>query len=601
MGKVNFYILWSLHDVPRQFISRSGRPCYQVQLPLPLPHQLLVFGVGDWEYPSAYGSLAVMVSVSPELEPQVIGSISPKARCFLWEGEWRADLQAMATEKAKRGLCGKILLTVCGEVKPSIVSSTPASSQKWVIPDWKSEEQVMETPNCTDIEENTSHSISYAELKSSKLEMEDSSQKARKLCVWPTDETQKWTVVRSRGSEELSSFQDSCQTSGQRKRTQSLLEGEQDDMEKTAARLNKKCQPPCYCCSGVSLPLFCAVLQGAVSHVVHPSKRWCHSMCLSDLETAILIGGEAVNQEHCTDSLWKLELDSDFWFPMGSSGSGPVPPCSRGLSATFDPEAKVVYVYGGLKEDNHHSDIYVLNTLTWKWKLVIAKGSIPALAYHSAFIYRKELFVFGGVQPSRCPLGQTCSDTLYIFNPEFGLWYQPIVEGDRPLPRFGHSTTLLSNKLVIFGGKKTAAYLNDLHILDLGFMEYTAVKYEDLAPLPRGFHAAVPVGNNRVLISGGCSAIGALQDAHVFNLDTCSWSSVICPALCSKPRAGHSMILLGGAPAGDEDKRHRTSGACCTILVFGGSDSSGTFYDDIVKCSVEFPGMEEGLNCKWDF
>lgn len=31
-----------------------------------------------------------------------------------------------------------------------------------------------------------------------------------------------------------------------------------------------------------------------------------------------------------------------------------------------------------------------------------------------------------------------------------------------------HSSTLLPNKLVIFGGRKTAAYLNDLYILDLG-------------------------------------------------------------------------------------------------------------------------------------
>lgn len=59
------------------------------------------------------------------------------------------------------------------------------------------------------------------------------------------------------------------------------------------------------------------------------------------------------------------------------------------------------------------------------------------LAYHSATIYKKELFVFGGVHPSCCPGVKACSNALYIFNPEFELWYQPIVEGDRPLPRFG--------------------------------------------------------------------------------------------------------------------------------------------------------------------
>lgn len=31
------------------------------------------------------------------------------------------------------------------------------------------------------------------------------------------------------------------------------------------------------------------------------------------------------------------------------------------------------------------------------------------------------------------------------------------------------------------------------------------------------FHAALPVSDNRILVSGGCSAIGALQDVHIFN------------------------------------------------------------------------------------
>lgn len=62
------------------------------------------------------------------------------------------------------------------------------------------------------------------------------------------------------------------------------------------------------------------------------------------------------------------------------------------------------------------------------------------LAYHSAAFYKKELFVFGGVQPSQSSGDKSCSNALYIFNPEFELWYKPIVEGDKPLPRFGSAS-----------------------------------------------------------------------------------------------------------------------------------------------------------------
>lgn len=55
---------------------------------------------------------------------------------------------------------------------------------------------------------------------------------------------------------------------------------------------------------------------------------------------------------------------------MDSSASGPLPLSAQGHSAAFDPELKVVYVYGGLREGQRFSDIYVLDTLTWKWKII---------------------------------------------------------------------------------------------------------------------------------------------------------------------------------------------------------------------------------------
>lgn len=66
-----------------------------------------------------------------------------------------------------------------------------------------------------------------------------------------------------------------------------------------------------------------------------------------------------------------------------------------------------------------------------------AKGNVPHLAYHSAVIYQKELFVFGGIQASHSQGHKSCSNALYIFNPEHELWYKPIVEGNKPLSRFG--------------------------------------------------------------------------------------------------------------------------------------------------------------------
>ncbi|KAI4879791.1 hypothetical protein NFI96_027197 [Prochilodus magdalenae] len=561
-----------------------NRKSYQVQMPLPLPKQLVVYSLGEWTSFSCETTVVIEVSVSPDVKPQKIGILSAHSRCLVWEGDWTLDLLAESAEKSRRGVYAKVVLTVCGEVRASFVSSTPLVSRR--RPSSSQSSSICQTllgsgsnNNITTRRSSPEDTISYAELKTSKGEMQNTS-----LGVWAVDKTPRRTVIGKRGRiwsyEGPETPHKLCQASNPKKLRLSITSIPQSE-EREAVKRRRSCRAE------------------------HPSKRWSHTMCLSDPDTAILIGGETADQAHSSDSIWKLEIDGDFWFPMDSAAAGPLPPSAQGHSAAFDPKSKVVYVYGGLREGQRYSDIYMLDTLTWKWKLIKAKGNVPSLAYHSATIYKGELYVFGGLQPSRGPGGKACSNALYIFNPEHELWYQPIVEGDRPLPRFGHSTTLLPDKLVIFGGRKTAAYLNDLHILDLGsFMEYTAVKYENMPPLARGFHAAVPVSDNRVLISGGCSALGALQDLHLFNLDTNSWTSVVCPLLCSKPRAGHSLISLGGTAVSDtnarEQKDHRRtcSPKQFTVLVFGGSDNDGTFYDDVVKCIVDIPTEGLGLGSK---
>lgn len=546
-------------------------------MPLPLPKQLIVFSLGEWSSFSSDTEISVEVLLGPEVKSQVIGTLSPQSRCLIWQGVWTPELLTEATQRGRRGVYAKVMLSITGRVRSSFISSTPRVKRKRLALNHSS------NPSSTLLSSGESHDITQisppegsvvcAELGKIRMETQENSL-LNVQGVWPMDKTPRRSIIGIKGyvwsSEEPESPWDPNQVSSPKKRKLHKMSAV-DLEDETAVKCVKSCRADC------------------------PSKRWSHTMCLSDPETAILIGGEADDQASCKDSIWKLEIDNDFWFPMDVSSPEVSPPSSQGHSATFDPESKVVYVYGGLRDGQRYSDIYVLDTKTWKWKLVSAKGNIPSLAYHSATVYKKELYVFGGVQPSRCPEGKVCSNALYIFNPEHGLWYQPIVEGDRPLPRFGHSITLLSNKVIIFGGRKTATYLNDLHILDLGFMEYTAVKYENMPPLARGFHAALPVSDNRVLISGGCSAVGALQDLHIFNIDTSSWTSVASPLLCSKPHAGHSLINLGCTKASSDprdgrEQRHGNSPSLyLSILVFGGSDCSGTFYNETIKCTVELP------------
>ncbi|MGH0171079.1 UNVERIFIED_CONTAM: hypothetical protein FKN15_060322, partial [Acipenser sinensis] len=572
--------------------SKFNRLCYQSQVPLPLPKQLVVFSLGDWRSYSRDTSITVEVSVSPDVTPQKIGRLSAETRCLVWEGEWRLDLLTAAMEQADRGVFGKLLLTVNGQVPLPL----PKQLVVFSLGDWRSYSrdtsitvEVSVSPDVTPqkigrLSAETRCLVWEGEWRLDLLTaaMEQADRGVFGKLLLTVNGQVKTSFTSSTPVSSRKRLNMDCQSSSQQVETMTtLLFSGVHQLPKTPERtvLGRSKIPNL---SAGDLSVMKSTIKDSP-----PSKKMCTlSVARSDEGKDVRFLNKA--RKSVKELVEQItEGDNDFWFPMDSSVSGPTPPCSRGHSATYDPESKCIYVYGGVKDGKRYSDIYMLNTLTWKWSLIPAKGKIPTLSYHSATIYKRELFVFGGVFPNPLPEGKAPSNALYIFNPEYEIWYQPIVEGEKPLPRFGHSATLLTNKLIIFGGKKTLAFLNDLHIMDLGFMEYTSVQYANSPPVPRGFHAAVPVSDNKVLISGGCSAIGALQDMHLFNLDNSTWSCVTPSGLCSVPRAGHSMINLDVPRLTDAEREKQPNGTFCMILMFGGSDCSGKFYNDTVKSILE--------------
>ncbi|XP_053154596.1 uncharacterized protein LOC128345924 isoform X2 [Hemicordylus capensis] len=550
-GKLDFYALWSLREPPRHLSSKHGRKCYQTLLPLPLPKQLVIFGLGDWSRYSQKTVVTVEVVVNPDTEPQRIGKLGSEARCLVWEGEWRVDVLMASLKQAENGNPVKLLLTV--------KEQAPEPSQSPVLPEDA-------FPIVQGLGETTEFPAGQAKSQSSVMPVKECgpernfSPPLEKLPMLPVPSASA-TPEEYEEARKKTCLPNPVQP---KKSRRVLFEPLATDGQQEAEDMEVKELQTC------------------------PSPRWCHAMCLCDPETAVLIGGEGTNQQFCKDTFWKLEIEDDFWFPLDFSTQDSMPQCSRGHSATYDPDTKSIYIFGGMREGKRYSSIHILDTASWKWRHVSAKGKVPTLAYHSATIFRKELFIFGGAFPKMSSLETgACSNALFIFNPEYEIWYQPIVEGEKPLPRLGHSATLLRNKLIVFGGQRTSVYLNDTHILDLGFMEYTSVPFLSGHPSARSFHAAMAVSDQKVLISGGCNAKGAFWDAFTFHLDSLTWNVVLHGDLCSVPRAGHTLLNLTYAHLTDVDKEIPGKRNLCTALIFGGSDRTGKFYNTTNKIQLD--------------
>ncbi|XP_077400830.1 kelch repeat-containing protein isoform X1 [Vanacampus margaritifer] len=322
-----------------------------------------------------------------------------------------------------------------------------------------------------------------------------------------------------------------------------------------------------------------ATSQGAVT----PSGRWGQMLCPIDAQTAILIGGQGARMQFCKDPLWKLCTEDLSWVAAETLAQGPTPEARIGHTAVYDPDSNRIFVFGGSKNKKWFNDVHILDTQSWKWSMVEAQGKVPPLAYHSCSLFRGELFVLGGVFPRPNPEPDGCSDSLYIFDPQLSIWYQPIVIGDIPSPRSGHSACVMpEGKIYLFGGWDTPVCYNDMFVLDLGLMEFSAVQTSGHIPSPRCWHGSTVISATKFLIHGGYNGNNSLSDAFVFDTETNIWTEVTLPQL-SLARAGHSIVAME-TPIARQSAEQR---ADKTLLVFGGGDNEGAFYADVTAVAVK--------------
>nr|XP_015194260.1 PREDICTED: uncharacterized protein LOC102695370 [Lepisosteus oculatus] len=618
MGDLAFYVVFGTEERPRKLWSDGACGQFSVGVPAVPPELLVVFGCGEW----APGGAEVAVELrGPGEEALPLGKLTPHCRCLLWEPGRSADWEKWASKMGSSGL--SLRLRVQGEE-----DSARAGQQG-------SQEPTTEA--------TTTPPSGRAKRKRGQLGWEEGQGQENVPPSVPPAEAQRRVRSHPRpGHTRPFTPVQPCRPEGKSK------------------------APAC----------------GA-----EPSGRWGHTLCPIGSQTAILIGGQGSRMQFCKDPMWKLCTEDLSWVAAETIADGPTPDCRIGHTATFDPEKKRIYVFGGSKNKKWFNDVHILDTVSWRWTMVEAQGKVPPLAYHTCSLFRGELFVLGGVFPRPHPEPDGCSDSLYIFNPELGIWYQPIVLGDRPAPRSGHSACVIRGKIYIFGGWDTPICYNDTHALDLGLMEFSAVEVRGAPPSPRRYNCTlcfffvfflvvVPnqkcqlqspqyqeqmkcrsvvdsCGALRVQVSGGqlwgsesagqwwtvgdsggqlCGSESAGQwwtlgdsggqwwgtesygqwgtvvdvpfrpgtvpgRSRCWGLtvrtpslaESSTWTAIVHPLLTATPRAGHTIVALGGAeqdpadpegPEGPEPRPH-------ALLVFGGGDNEGAFFSDRLTLKID--------------
>ncbi|KAF3844812.1 hypothetical protein F7725_007975 [Dissostichus mawsoni] len=125
-------------------------------------------------------------------------------RCLIWEGDWSPDIVTVAAARGRRGLYGKIVLTVCGETCDQPQDKSSVFSSTLVQRTFRMPEQHDTTDLSCTLPQNagnetitTNSSQLLADSVCSDAECESTIED--KPRVWPTDKTPRRTVISKRG------------------------------------------------------------------------------------------------------------------------------------------------------------------------------------------------------------------------------------------------------------------------------------------------------------------------------------------------------------------------------------------------------------------
>uniref|UniRef100_A0A674E630 F-box protein 42 n=2 Tax=Salmo trutta TaxID=8032 RepID=A0A674E630_SALTR len=238
-------------------------------------------------------------------------------------------------------------------------------------------------------------------------------------------------------------------------------------------------------------------------------------------------------------------------------------------SACYYDSNQSMYVFGGCTQSSCNAafnDLWRLDLNSKEWIRPLASGSYPSPKAGATLVMYKDLLVlFGGwTRPSPYPLHQPerFFDEIHTYSPSKN-WWNCIVTTHGPPPMAGHSSSVIGSTMVVFGGSLGARQMsNEVWVLDLEQWSWSKPTISGPSPHPRGGQSQIVVGNETLLILGGCGGPNALlKDAWLLHMDAPPWTwqqlrvenddhgapELWCHPAC---RVGQCVVVFSQAPSG---------------------------------------------------
>ncbi|KYQ93592.1 Kelch repeat-containing protein [Tieghemostelium lacteum] len=179
------------------------------------------------------------------------------------------------------------------------------------------------------------------------------------------------------------------------------------------------------------------------------------------------------------------------------------------------------------------------------WRIEQIEKEPSSRCAHQAEIINDYMYIFGGWNDENLMLND-----IHRFNSVTWEWEQLNVDTAEScfvVPRNGHTMNAYGKQLIVFGGGSFSGFLNDILSFSLENCKWSAIQTaaNTVVPCGRSKHSSCLV-DDRLYIFGGGDGIRLYNDMFYLDLVQWRWYQVDCSNVSQKPspRWGHTMVKL---------------------------------------------------------
>jgi len=208
-------------------------------------------------------------------------------------------------------------------------------------------------------------------------------------------------------------------------------------------------------------------------------------------------------------------FETQQWKKIDATGDIPLPRVDHSSSIT--PDGSSIIIFGGVYK-SWFNDVHKLDLATWTWQKLSTSG-IPPIprSTHVSVITDNQLIIFGGLKSY---MADGYLNSVHQLNLNTLAWreYDPDFS---PLSR-SKPTAVLSpdgGSMIVFGGRTSNLFLNDLFSFDLKEESWTRLDPEgEEIPSARNAHVAVLVKDRMFVFGGYNDQLGVLGNGYLNQL-----------------------------------------------------------------------------------